>query len=199
MRLFFPFAVALVLSAAPLHAGERPPKPATQTDPACTWVWKSGGGVGLWTEACKLKTGDWGVDWNASEKRFELKVDATVTSTVVQVFKKDPDAPISSLLPELKARGFIADDKECEFQPLEDGGIDAAGRQLYDIQPTGRRLEAFNATPKDEVPEPPCGDYAWSTHGTRTFRIDAKHPDAVIYVDEGQDGTMIAPATITFE
>ncbi len=120
---------------------------------------------------------------------------------MVEVFTKAKDAPLSSLLPDLKARGYISDDKECEFQPVGGSGVktDALGRQLFEIYPTGARLAKLEKTPEDEVPEPPCGEYGWSTHGTRTFRVDPARPDAVLYVNEGQDGTMIAPDTITFE
>ena len=68
-----------------------------------------------------------------------------------------------------------------------------------DIQPTGARKAAFDATPSDEVPEPPCGDYGWSTHGLRYFMTDIRHPDNVLYLNEGQDGMMFDPRTVRID
>ena len=49
------------------------------------------------------------------------------------------------------------------------------------------------------MPEPPCGDYGWSTHGVRYFMTDQRFPGRVVYVDIGQDGTMFDDPTITLE
>ena len=199
MRVLLTLTAAVLALSVPALAGERPPQPAAQTDSACQWAWKSGGGVGLWTETCALETGVWTVDWNERETRFDLKLNGDMMTTVVQVFRKPADAPISAILPELKKRGSVPDTAECIFKPAEGASADKAGRALYEIRPTGARLAALEATPGDEVPEPPCGEYGWSTHGVRTFRLDPKHPGFVLYVNEGQDGTMIAPDTITFD
>ena len=61
------------------------------------------------------------------------------------------------------------------------------------------RLVDNQQTPEDEIPDPPCGDYGWSTHGVRYFITDVAHPDRVIYVDTGEDGLMFDDATVTLE
>jgi hypothetical protein len=70
-------------------------------------------------------------------------------------------------------------------------------RALFEIMPTGSRLAALEATPDDEIPEPPCGEYGWSTHGTRYFVTDVAHPDKVIYIDIGQDGMMFDQTSVS--
>ena len=49
------------------------------------------------------------------------------------------------------------------------------------------------------MPEPPCGEYGWSTHGVRYFFTDTRFPDRAVYVNTGQDGTMFDDTTITLE
>ena len=70
---------------------------------------------------------------------------------------------------------------------------------FYDIRPEGERLKDFEWAPKDQVPDPPCGEYGWSTHGIRYFISDLRQPELILYVNEGQDGTMIEPGSIVFE
>ena len=70
---------------------------------------------------------------------------------------------------------------------------------MLSLQLDADRVAAFEATPEDEVPEPPCGDYGWPTHGVRYFMTDQRFPGRVVYVDIGQDGTMFDDTTITLE
>jgi hypothetical protein len=70
------------------------------------------------------------------------------------------------------------------------------GRRHHEIRPQGRRLAQLLATPADQVPDPPCGEYGASTHGVRYFVTDVRHPTRVLYVNLGQDGTQIAPSSI---
>ena len=107
-------------------------------------------------------------------------------------------ATIASILPELRRRGYIPDDDECVLEPA---AIRPAVRTIafYEVKPTGKRKADFEATPEDEVPEPPCGEYGWSTHGARYFMTDLRHPDVAVYINIGQDGLMFDDATVTLE
>lgn len=67
---------------------------------------------------------------------------------------------------------------------------------FFQVQPVGERLQRLKATPRDEVPDPPCGDYGWSTHGVRYFLTDLRAPQWLVYVNEGQDGTLVNPRTL---
>jgi hypothetical protein len=184
----------------PLTAFAQPAQPTgSMVDPAkCQWDWKDGGGIGVWTERCTLDTGVWELKFDESLPGFTLTVDGKGGETVLQLFRKPADADISAILPELRRRGYIPDDDLCVFQPA---AIRPAPRTIafFDIQPTGARKEALEATPPDEIPEPPCGDYGWSTHGVRYFMTDIRHPGSVLYLNEGQDGMMFDPKTVTLE
>lgn len=195
-----PLLASLALFASVSAASAQPPKPSTGTDPAkCVWEWKTGGGIGIWAERCTFATGVWEPVFKADLPGFILTVDGGDETTILQLFKKPADAPISAILPELRKRGYIPDDDECVFEPAADIRPLPKTRALFEIMPTGSRLAAFDATPADEVPEPPCGEYGWSTHGVRYFMTDITHPDTVVYLNIGQDGTMFDDGTVTFE
>ena len=190
------FALAALMCSAPAFAAERPAQPTTRTDAACAWHWLQGNGVGLWAEDCKLVTGRWHLRPEANGTAFALWVDEQRQGVVTQVFTLPLDATIHALLHDLRHAKLIADTGDCVFQPVAVRPVPRTIQQ-YEIKPIGEALKRFDATPKDEVPDPPCGDYGWSTHGTRYFQTDLRHPGKVVYIDEGQDGTFFDPHTIT--
>jgi len=189
----------LGLAGLALPASAAPPMPAYATDrERCTWEWKTGAGLGVWTERCALETGLWEVVPRDGLPGFVLTIDGRDEVTVLQVFDKPSEAGIEAILPTLRREGAIPDDEDCVFEPA---AIRPAPRTVafYEIRPTGARRAAFEATPADEIPEPPCGDYGWSTHGIRYFMTDLRFPGRVVYVDTGEDGLMFDPASVTLE
>jgi hypothetical protein len=201
-----PFALILTLMAfaTPALAGQ-PPKPDTSTDPDhCTWVWQTGGGLGAWTERCQFDTGLWQLKFNDTPSRFSLMVDDENTGVVLAPFAKPAEGGIDTLLPELRRLGLIPDDDQCVFQPASSDAIASIGptpktRAYFEIMPTGARKAAFDATPQDEVPEPPCGEVGFDPDGIRLFMTDVTHPTGVVYMNLGQDGTMFDPGSVTWE
>jgi len=199
MRTAVVACTLLAAVAAPGSLQAQPPMPEGSSVPgACRWEWKSGAGLGVWAERCDLETGVWEPLFDATLPGFVLAIDGVPQEAVLQVFGKPADDGIDAILPELRRRGYIPDDDECVFEPA---AIRPAPRTVafYEIRPTGARQEAFEATPDDEVPEPPCGAYGWSTHGVRYFMTDTRFPERAVYVDTGQDGTMFDARTITLE
>ena len=154
--------------------------------------------MGIWAEHCTLETGVWTPRFDEALPGFVLTVDGEAEGTILQVFEKPAEAGIAAILPELRKRGYIPDDDQCVFEPA---AIRPAPRTVafHEIRPIGARKEAFEATPEDEVPEPPCGAYGWGTHGVRYFMTDLRFPERVVYVNIGQDGTMFDDRTITLE
>lgn len=147
---------------------------------------------------CRYDTGHWRVEVEPALPGLALWRDEERVETVVQLFAKMPSDEITSILPALRARGYIPDDDDCRFVP-------AAVRPmvrtiaLFEIRPFGARLQRLQATPANEIPDPPCGAMGWSTHGVRYFMTDLRRPDRVVYIDEGQDGTQIDPRSIRWE
>ena len=196
--MYVRIALFMLLWSMPARAADRPPMLHQKTDPVCEWQWLEGRGVGLWAESCKLRTGHWHLTWEHEMPGFSLWVDDQRQGMVMQMFTLATGRTIDALLPELRSRALIADTDDCVFQPAAMRPVPRTIQQ-FEIKPVGEALKRFQATPKDEIPEPPCGDYAWSTHGTRYFQTDQRHPGKVVYIDEGQDGTFFDPRTITLE
>lgn len=180
----------------PQEVAGAPPSPFYTTDKEhCGWSWKTGAGIGVWTEDCKFDTGTWAVSYDAKNDLFSLSVDGGDPFPVLRQFRKKPQEGPEALLPAFRKAGLIPGDTECQFAPsTEQKG--PAGWSFWEIAPVGKRKEAFDAQPQDEIPEPPCGDVGYAVDYIGFFMISDAHPDRVLYVNLGQDGTMIDPFSI---
>jgi hypothetical protein len=152
-------------------------------------------GLQVQAQDCRFGTGRWRVRADDALPGFALWRDDERVTTVIHILRKPAAAPLSSVLPALAARGLIPPE-DCVFAPADLRIPAAPGRRHHDIRPQGRRLAQLLATPADQVPDPPCGDYGASTHGVRYFITDDRHPTWVLYVNVGQDGTQIDPSTL---
>ena len=161
----------------------------------CTWQTLESGPFSLRAQTCRHATGVWQVRAEPELPGFGLWHDDQRVTTVVQWFAKPADAPVDAILPELRARGLIPNDEQCVFRPAARPG--PRTHAYHDIRPIGARLAALEATPADQIPDPPCGEAGWSTHGVRYFMTDIRTPEWVLYVNEGQDGTLIDARSIT--
>lgn len=185
------FAVVIAgTPAAATAAAPRTPPPA----PACERQVLSAGPLRIEAWSCPLSTGRWHVRAEPARPGFALWVDDTRQATVVHAVPRAAGAPLSSVVRTLAADGLVPAD-DCVFVRVRDRAV-PRGARAYEIRPTRARLAALRATPRDQVPEPPCGEYGWSTHGVRWFVADPAHPRWVVYVNQGQDGTLIDPATL---
>lgn len=160
----------------------------------CSWVWKQGGGLGLWTERCQFDTGLWDVIYDGARDLFALRVDAGEPYPVLRQFRQPGGAP--ALLPALKAQGLVLDDADCVMAKVEDQPA-PPGWTAWQVVPTGKRKEAFDSVVQVEVPEPPCGELGYRVDLIGFFMVKDAKPDRVLYVNLGQDGTMIDLASIT--
>jgi hypothetical protein len=174
-----------------------PPVPFYNTDKAsCTWAWKAGRGVGLWTEDCKFDTGHWTVSYDEANDWFTLQVDGNDPFPAVRQFRKEGGLTPEALLPELKAKKLVLDDPECVFQESTEQ-LAPAGWATWQVVPVGKRKEAFDSQSTDEVPEPACGELGQPVDFLGYFMVHKDHPDRVFYINLGQDGTMIDAASLT--
>ena len=172
-----------------------PPVPFYSTvKSSCAWVWKTGRGIGLWTEDCKFDTGRWNIAYDEAADTFSLQVNGGDPYAVVRQFREEggPEA----LLPGLKAQGLVLDDPECLFVQSTDKNA-PDGWTIWDVEPTGKRKTAFEAMPGDEVPEPPCGELGMAVDFAGFFMVHRDFPDRILYVNLGQDGTMFDLGSLT--
>lgn len=172
-----------------------PPVPFYATDAkACEWVWKTGSGIGLWTEACTFETGRWGVEHDAANDWFALSVNGEDPYPVVRHWRRPGGA--DALLPDLKAKDLVLNDPDCMFETTSEM-LAPTGWTAYEVMPTGKLKAAFESQPTDEVPEPPCGELGMAVDYVGFFMVHKDHPDHVVYVNLGQDGTMIDIGSLT--
>lgn len=181
---------------APQEIAGASPQPVYQTAANCTWTWKTGRGIGVWSEACKFGTGLWALAYDAAQDNFALSVDGKNPYPVLRQFHKKPDELLDVLLKDFKAKGLISSDTECRFEKSKIQKSTGPW-EFYTIVPTGRLKEKFDALPKDEIPDPPCGEIGYAVDFVGYFMISSKHPDRVLYVNLGQDGTMFDPTSIS--
>jgi hypothetical protein len=147
--------------------------------------------------SCVYSTGRWHLRVEPALPGLALWHDDTRIDTVLQLFPRKPGEPVSSILPALQAQGVIPNDGECILVPAAMGPAPQTVTH-YQVRPIGERLRRLEATPKDEIPDPPCGSYGASTHGVRYFIDDPRETRWVVYVDEGQDGTLVNPRSIAW-
>lgn len=191
----------LVLVLALGGCGTVPPPPvaattATASEP-CVAEQFQVGNLTVGGRSCRYATGRWHLRVESALPGLALWRDDTRVDTVLQLFPRKPGEPISAILPALRAQGAIPNDAECILMPAPMG---PAPRTVthYQVRPIGERLRRLEATPKDEIPDPPCGNYGASTHGVRYFIDDLREPRWVVYVNEGQDGTLVDPRSIAW-
>ena len=186
----------VTIRVTPQDVTGAPPVPFYSTDKkSCAWMWKTGNGIAVWTEDCTFDTGRWTIKYDAENDWFALEANGEDPYPVLRQFRKagGPQA----LLPDLKAKGLVLDDKECVFAPSTDQ-IPPPGWTAWVVVPTGKRKANFDALPEDEVPDPPCGDLGMAVDFVGFFMVQKDHPDRIVYVNLGQDGTMIDLGSVTF-
>ena len=162
----------------------------------CVWSWKTGKGIGLWSEDCQFESGRWTVIYDEAQDHYALRVDDGEPFPVLRQFRVEAGQGPDGLLPSLKAKGLVLDSPDCRFEPSAEQ-FAPAGWTIWNVMPTGKVKEAFDALPKDEVPEPPCGELGYAVDFTGFFMVHKDYPDRVIYVNLGQDGTMIDPFSLS--
>jgi hypothetical protein len=172
------------------------PQPFFQSDvSSCKWVWKTGQGIGVWTEDCKFDTDAWTVTYNEADESFGQGTSKDDQFAVLRQYHKKPDEGPDVLLPVLKAAKLIPNDDECKFELSKEDKF-GPHLKIYDIVPLGKRKTAYEAVPENELPDPPCGEVGLAVDYEAYWMIDDRHTDRVLYVNLGQDGSMFDPYSI---
>jgi hypothetical protein len=183
--------------AVQLDAALRPPRPDHSLAPGqCDWRWREGGGFGLWTEACTFNTGRWEVGWEDARGAFVILRDGVAGDVVLRPWPKAAGLDLAQVLPGLGLAGLGPTDPACVFVPMALSPAPRT-RQSFVLQPASGWPPPPDPSPMAEVPDPPCGPLGVSTHAQRSFITDLRWPDAVIFVDQGQEGNLIEPRSLT--
>ena len=193
--------LALLLCAAPALAADppsdAPPKPGWSSSAKdCNWVWREGGGVGLWTEVCDFGNGLRAVAYDAARDLFTTTVDGKPDMTVLRQFR-EPGGP-EALAAALKKQGLLLDSAECQMVKVPDTAA-PAGWTGWNVMPTGKLKEAFDKEVQEQVPEPPCGELGYTADSVTFFMVKDDAPGRVFHVDLGQDASMLDIKTIRLQ
>lgn len=186
---------AVSVRVTPQSVPGAPPVPFYSTDiEDCSWRWKTGRGIGLWTEDCRFETGHWQEDYDAAIDGFSLSVDGGDAFPVLRQFAKTPEEGPQPILPHLIEKGLVPA-TDCEFAPVQNRPA-VPGWSFWEIVPVGQRKKDFDALPTDGVPEPPCGDLGYAADYIGFFMVSDGRPDRGLHVNLGQDGTMFDPFSV---
>ena len=196
-RLGFAAGMLVCLAGHPATAERpvRPPKPDWQTQAdRCTWQWQEADGLGLWTEFCRLTTGDWRIRWDRARRAFVERHNGRATRIVVQSWAIDPKVGVDSLTARLVASRNLQPAAPCQWQslPVRPAPRTTSFHALTPLDP-----HALAPTTTGDVPDPVCGPYGVSTHGLRYVITDLRWGERAVFVDEGQERPMFAPDRIT--
>ncbi|MFO1121303.1 MAG: hypothetical protein U1F47_03130 [Hyphomicrobiales bacterium] len=148
----------------------------------------------MWTEDCTFDNGRWNVAHDKMQDFFGLHVDNGELYPVLRHFRVDPAKGLRCPAARPEEARLVLDSPDCVFMKSEEQG--APGWTMWQVMPVGKVKAAFEALPKDEVPELPCGQTGYAVDSIGFFMTHADHPDRVLYVNLGQDGTMIDPFSV---
>ncbi len=177
------------------NGGSLPALPGWQTDANnCSWHWREGGGIGLWTETCRFNSAIWQVVWDDDFAAFMIRRDNTVMGIAVKNLDLPRGASIAALSETLVETGSLDANHACIWQTIT--LRPAPGTMVFNVL-TPMDQAALSPTASGDIPDPACGSYGVSTHGVRYFVTDVRWTDRAIFVDEGQERPMFDPASIT--
>ena len=121
------------------------------------------------------------------------KAAAIALKDIHQQFRAAGGPP--ALLATLKQQGLVLDLAECVMAKVADQPA-PAGWSAWQVVPTGKLKQDFDAQVQIEIPEPPCGKLGYAVDSVGFFMVKDDAPDRVLYANLGQDGTMIDLASI---
>ena len=177
-------------------------KPSRPPVPRCEWQQLADAGVGLqaWVQRCDF--GFRRIDFAFQGKSLAIRYsDGGAPEPVVDVIDLSPGESASAGMRRIFAAATDpAVAKRCVLTRYRSPGQPRgpAGVQRYTFVPNAAYARALKATAKrDEVPEPPCGDYGDAPDGIRYFETHADGAARrLLFVRVGQDTPLFDEATL---
>ncbi|WP_428149984.1 hypothetical protein [Brevundimonas sp.] len=174
--------------AAAQAAAPQPSQTMQETFVNCTWGETTGGGLSVWSYACP-QAGNTHMVYDASLPGFALEGTydgQTGRSPAIVIFKKATDAPLDSILAEVRARSPGPHSATCVLSTIPSPEGDIAG-----FEPTGAvktQWDAFASGAEGAEPmDAPCGDMGPQMSGDRGFRVLADDPTTVVFIEYGSE------------
>lgn len=195
MRVVMCAAAALIVSACGrgdthLVAPEAP-KPnvaMAETFQSCEWGEVTGAGLSIWSFACGPDRGNFRLVADETLPGFVIEQAGEagpIRATAIQVFKREHDAAIESILPAIRALSPGPASETCAFAPAP--GRDGSGKARFVFAPTGAAKDAWDKAMAGagEIPPPPCGPLGEAVTGQLTFELLGH--DKVVMIQQGSE------------
>ncbi|WGM30446.1 hypothetical protein [Brevundimonas sp. NIBR11] len=188
-------------TAAPVTAalaGPQPSETMAQTFRGCTWGEVTGGGLSVWSYDCPAASGDFRMAYDANLPGFVMTGNSdgeAWRNAAIVIFKKAAEAPIDSILAEVRAKSPGPHSATCVLSTIPSPEGDVAG-----FEPTGSvktQWDAFASGAEGAEPmDAPCGDMGPQMSGDRGFRVLADDPTTVVFIEYGSEIQPFDPATV---
>lgn len=183
--------------ASPAGPPPVPDASRAETFAGCTWGEVQSGGVSVWSFSCPQDR----LVADPALPGFVREVDGpdgVLRASVIALFAKAADAPLTSVLPQVRAASPGAQTATCDFEEL----AGEPGAWLF--MPTGAARAAYDAliAPGSDATEPteadfmPCGAWGPSESGQRVFRVVPGAEDTVAGINLGSEITIFDPSTL---
>ena len=190
------FAVMLVAGCAPKpDPAPAPMQAAADTFKTCAWQQVTGKTLSIWSFTCGADSNNLHLVADETLPGFALVShgadnDGGSYEPVIRTFVKAADAPIESILPEVRKASPGPETAACAFEPGQDPlNPDYSKRKLYQLAPTGAAKTKWDETVKTGEGDatPPCGLMGVSMSGDRVFEVMPDDPTRVVYIDYGSE------------
>lgn len=190
----------LVLLAAASQAAAQVDRPSRAPQKGCTWhkIHDTGAGLDAWVQKCdfgfrriehfmdgnklRVRYSDGGEPYTAIEV-FDLKPGETPRAGLTRVFRAQTDSKLAA---------------RCVLAPFKGYDKPHSGVQRYEFVPDRQYAKEVRAkTPKDEIGDPPCGDYGHMPDSVQYFEVrSGGSARKVLLVRAGQDEPLFDEKTL---
>ncbi|EGF89557.1 hypothetical protein ABI_39740 [Asticcacaulis biprosthecium C19] len=179
-------------SAPPKTEAPKPSQAAADTFTGCEWQEVKGKTLSIWSYACGPTFGGVRLIADDNLPGFSLKMDSESGSTVIQpvirVFTKPADAPIESILPQIRAASPGKDTATCSFEEITMPPLYKDEDAVYQLAPMGEAKARWDKNVgTGEDPTPPCGDLGVAFSSNQLFEIMKDDPTKVVYINYGSE------------
>lgn len=131
--------------------------------------------------ACSSPPGWWAI-YDAAQDLFGLQVDGGEPYPVLRHFHIAPERGPAGLLPELKAKGLVLDDDDCQFSPANEH-LGPEGWSFWGGHADGQAQGGVRGAAQGRGSEPPVAKLGYAVDYIGFFMVHRDHPDRLLFVN----------------
>lgn len=175
------------------------PKPnagMAETFSTCAWGEVTAAGLSVWSYACGKDRGDVRLVGDESLPGFMIESageNGPIRTQAIQIFPREKDAAIDTILPAIRALSPGPATDTCEFAPAQ--GHEDSGKARFVFAPTGAAKEIWEkALTGAGEPVAPCGPLGEAVWGQLTFELIGH--DKVAMIQHGSEVQIFDASTL---